>query len=161
MAGGASPVTAAPPLTGIGGWLIVLAIGQVLGPLHTLVFLGAYVWRDLDSDLIDRLPLTVYGEMLLYAVFLAFTTCTAILFFRHSRLFPRFFIVEWILMAIFPLIDTAWVAGTATIGTEESFSDFLTLNPQDIVQIVSAVILGPIWIAYILRSRRVANTFVK
>jgi Protein of unknown function (DUF2569) len=140
---------------GIGGWLILVAIGQVLGPLHTLVFLGAYLWRDLGSDLIDRLPLTVYCEMLLYAVFLAFTTCTAILFFRHSRLFPRFFIVELILMTIFPLIETA------TIGTEESFSDLLTLNTQDIVQIVSAVILGPIWIAYILRSRRVANTFVK
>src|SRR5205085_2313653 len=111
--------------------------------------------------LLEQFPLTFYGEILMNVAFLAFMICTAVLFFRHSRHFPRLFIVEWILVATLPLIDMLWAAGTVSFYSGQSFTDFLSLETQDIGQIIAAVIIGPIWIAYILRSRRVAKTFVK
>jgi hypothetical protein len=146
---------------GIGGWLVLVAIGQVLGPIGTLVSIGNYYVGEIDSPVFDILPVIVYGKIALNAAFLAFSIFTAIMFFRHSRLFPRLYIVQLILTAALPLIGAAWVAGAASFYSGESFSEYLTMDVQEIWQVVTAVIFGPIWIVYILRSRRVANTFVK
>ena len=154
-------MTAAPDLVGIGGWLILVAIGQVLGPIRALFSIGNYYLNELDTSLFDAFPLTVYGEIALNAAFFAFSIFTAIMFFRHSRLFPRLFILQWILIGTLPLIDVAWVAITAAIYTGESFTEFLNMDLSDIGQVIGAIIFGPIWIAYTLRSRRVKNTFVK
>lgn len=148
-------------LTGIAGWLGLVAVGQVLGPVRTMLALGRYFVSDLDSELFQRFPLTDYGEIALMVAFLAFMTWTTILFFRHSRKFPRFFIMEWIFMAALPLIDTVWVAITLSAYSVGSFADLFTIEPQEGGQVVAAILFGSIWTAYILRSRRVANTFVK
>jgi len=133
----------------------------VLGPIQALLSIGYYYVNELDSSLFETLPLAVYGEIALSAAFFVFSVFTAIMFFRHSRLFPRLFILQWILIAALPLIAMAWVAGTVSYYAEESFSEYLTMDPKDIGQVVGALIFGTIWIAYILRSRRVKNTFVK
>jgi len=157
-----APTSAAtePQLIGIAGWLAVVAMGQVLGPPRALMSIIRY-YSALDTDLFQRFPLTAYGEIGLNVAFFALILWTSILFFRHSRRFPAFFIVEWIVVGALPLIDLAWVAATMSIATGSSMSEFLTLDPHDLAQIGAAVVIGPIWAAYILRSRRVANTFVK
>ena len=149
-----------PQLAGIAGWLAVAAIGQVLGPPRALLSIIRY-YSNLDTELFRRFPVTAYGEIALNVAFFALILWTSILFFRHSRKFPKFFIVEWIVVGALPLIDLAWVAATMSIATGSGVSEFLTLDPKDLAQIGAAVIIGPIWAAYILRSRRVANTFVK
>ena len=154
-------MTEAPELVGIGGWLVLVAIGQVLGPIRSLLSIGNYYLNELDTSLFESFPLTVYGEIVLNVAFFAFSIFTAIMFFRHSRLFPRLFILQWILIGALPLIDAAWVAITASIYTGESLTEFFNMDAKDIGQVVGAIIFGPIWIAYVLRSRRVANTFVK
>ena len=151
----------AAKLTGIAGWLGLVAVGQVLGPVRSVLAIGHYFVSDLDSELFQRYPWTGYGEIALMAAFLAFMICTTILFFRHSRKFPRFFIMEWIFMAALPLIDMVWVAFTLSAYSVGSFADLFTIEPQEGAQVVAAVLLGSIWTAYVLRSRRVANTFVK
>jgi len=161
MAGDAAPAAAAPELVGIGGWLVLVAIGQVLGPIRVLLSLGNYYVNELDSSLFETFPATVYGEVVLNVAFFAFSVFVAIMFFRHSWLFPRLYILQWILIAALPLIDAGWVAVTASAYSGESLSEYLTMDPKDIGQVIGAVIIGPIWIAYILRSRRVKNTFVK
>jgi len=154
-------VDAAPDLVGIGGWLILVAIGQVLEPISALTAIGKYFWRDYYAGLADDFPVTVYSQTLFEASLFAFAVFTAIMFFRHSRLFPQLFIVQWILIGTLPLIETVWFAVVLSISFGESIWANLTMDAQDIGQVVGAVIWGPIWIAYILRSRRVANTFVK
>jgi hypothetical protein len=161
MTGASAPAAAKPELVGIGGWLILVAIGQVLGPIGTLVSIGNYYLHEVDTPMFDILPLIVYGTIALSAAYLAYSVFTTIMFFRHSRLFPRLYILQWILMAAMPLVDVAWVAITASVYTGESLTDFLTIDVEHVGQVVAALILGPIWIAYMLRSRRVANTFVK
>ena len=160
-AAGAPALQAAEPeLTGIAGWLAVVAMGQVLGPPRALQSIIRY-YSALDTDLFQRFPLTAYGEILLNVAFFALILWTSILFFRHSRRFPKFFIAEWIVVGALPLIDLAWVAFTLSIASGSSVAEFLTLDRQDLTQVGAAAIIGPIWAAYILRSRRVANTFVK
>jgi hypothetical protein len=148
-------------LSGIAGWLVLVAIGQVLVPARTALDLGRYFVSDLDSELFQRFPVTFYGEIALNVAFTAFVICTAILFFGHSRKFPRFFIMEWILLAALPLIDAVWVAFTLSAYSAGSFADNFTIEPREGAQVVAAILFGSIWTAYVLRSRRVANTFDK
>jgi len=152
----------AAKLTGIEGWLALLAVVQVLGLVRSVVALGRYVGADANADLFQRYPVTLYGDIALMVAILAFMTWTTVLFFQHSRKFPRFFIMEWIFLALLPLVDTAWVAYTlSAYYALGSFADLFTIEPQEGGQIVGAILFGAIWTAYILRSRRVANTFVK
>jgi uncharacterized protein DUF2569/uncharacterized protein DUF4339 len=151
----------AAKLTGLDGWLGLVALVQVLGLVWSLLALGRYIVSDVDSVLFQRYPLTIYGEIALMVAFLAYTACTTILFFRRSRRFPRFFIMEWILLAALPLIDTVWVASTLSAYSLGSFADLFTIEPREGGQIAGAILLGSIWTAYTLRSRRVAHTFVK
>lgn len=160
-AGAAMPAAATPHLAGIGGWLIFIAIGQVLGPVRTGIALVKYYTSEVNGDFFTEYTLTFYGELLMNVAFLAFMIITAVFFFRHSRLFPRLFILELVLTATLPLIDMLWAAVTVSAVSGTNIADLLSLDPQDIGQVVATVIIGPIWIAYILRSRRVANTFVK
>jgi hypothetical protein len=153
-----APGDAAKP-TGIAGWLVLVAIGQVLGPARTALDLGRYFVSDLDAELFQRFPVTFYGEIALNVAFTAFVICTAILFFGRSRKFPRFFIMEWILLAALPLIDAVWVAFTLSAYSAGSFADNFTIEPREGAQVVAAILFGSIWTAYVLRSRRVANTF--
>jgi hypothetical protein len=45
--------------------------------------------------------------------------------------------------------------------TNKPISEFLTLEANEGMQMFAAVIGAAIWIPYILRSRRVANTFTQ
>jgi hypothetical protein len=156
------PPDDAAKLIGIEGWLAFLAVVQVLGLVRSVVALGRYVGSDANAELFERYPLTLYGDIALMVAILAFMTWTTVLFFRHSRKFPRFFIMEWIFLAMLPLVDTAWVAYTlSAYYSLGSFADLFTIEPQEGGQIVAAILFGALWTAYILRSRRAANTFVK
>ena len=156
------PPDDAAKLIGIEGWLAFLAVVQVLGLVRSVVALGRYVGSDANAELFERYPLTLYGDIALMVAILAFMTWTTVLFFRHSRKFPRFFIMEWIFLAMLPLVDTAWVAYTlSAYYSLGSFADLFTIEPQEGGQIVAAILFGALWTAYLLRARRVANTFVK
>ena len=129
-------------------WLVAIVAGHF--------FLFCNIFR-----VVRRRELIWSALFVLNVAFFAFSVFVAIMFFRHSWLFPRLYILQWILIAALPLIDAGWVAVTASAYSGESLSEYLTMDPKDIGQVIGAVIIGPIWIAYILRSRRVKNTFVK
>jgi len=149
-----------PDLAGIGGWLIIVAIGQVLGPLRLLVSLGEY-YEKMDKLIVESFPITVWGEAALNALFFLFVVYTAVLFFRHSRKFPTFFVWQWLAIIALPFIDAAWIAISMAGSTGRAPDEFMNLEPKDIGQSIAYTIVGGIWVAYILKSKRVANTFVK
>jgi hypothetical protein len=81
-------------LVGIGGWLILVAIGQVLGPLKFTAFLFNY-YTSLDDNFWTKFPIACYGEAFLNVSVLAIACYTSYLFFTKSKLFPTFFVYEY------------------------------------------------------------------
>jgi hypothetical protein len=149
-----------PKLTGIGGWLILVALGQIFGPIRFLVSIGQY-YSTLDSNIIGKLPVTFAGEAVIYFFVLVLYIYTAVLFFRKSKQFPRFFVYE-ILAAIFLVpLDAMWIAVGASMETGQWAGELLqtALAPSEIRQTITAAIIGSVWILYIFKSKRVANTF--
>jgi hypothetical protein len=147
-----------PELTGIGGWLGLLAFGQVTGILRLLVSLGQY-YTMLDPQVTAKFPTAIWGEAAMNALVIWLCVYTAVLFFRHSRNFPRCFIWQMIAVICMPIVDLLWVAFMISLASGRPFTEFLTLEAKEGGQIIAAVIGALIWIPYILRSRRVANTF--
>jgi hypothetical protein len=161
-AGKARPFAGARPEPhGIHGWLVLVAFGQIIGPLQLVVALGRYYSNPDHRKVFGELPLAMFGELALNVAFLVLVVWTAVQFYRQSRHFPRMFILEWIAVILLPLINTVWVALTASFHTGTPIGEFLTIERQEGIQIIAAMILGSIWIAYTLKSQRVRNTFVE
>jgi hypothetical protein len=147
-----------PELTGIGGWLGLVAFGQVVGLLKLLVAVGQY-YTTVDEQVWKRFPTALWGEAALNALGIWLAVYTTVLLFRHSRHFPRFFIWQMIGVIFLPLIDLLWVASMIAFAMNVPVSKYLSIEPKEGGQIVAGIIGAAIWIPYMLRSRRVANTF--
>ena len=150
-----------PKLTGIGGWLILVALGQIFGPIRFLVSIGQY-YSTLDSNIIEKVPVTFAGEAVIYFFVLVLFINTTVLFFRKSKQFPRFFVYETLAAIFLVPLDAMWtaVAGSMESG-QASVGQLLqtVLGPSEIGQTIAAAIIGSVWILYIFKSKRVANTF--
>jgi NAD/NADP transhydrogenase beta subunit len=148
-------------LRGIGGWLLLLALGQILGPIKFVVSIVQY-YATLETALFEKLPVTLAGEALLNLAAGALYFITAVLFFRTSKRFPRFFVYEIIAtVAVLP-VSVGWVAlgigfETGQPGWSAAVS---TVTPREVLQTIGGAIFGAIWVVYLKKSRRAANTFV-
>jgi hypothetical protein len=148
-------------LKGIGGWLILFAIGQVVGPLKSLVSFLEYL-QTIDRSMIERFPVTFIGEGLINVFFLLFVFWTAVAFFRTSKWFPRMFAWEVLLSVLLLPIDALWVATTLSMASGQSMSAILkeVLKEPELAQSIAMAIGGGLWVSYLFKSKRVANTFV-
>jgi hypothetical protein len=149
-----------PELTGIGGWLGLLAFGQVIGILRLIASLGQY-YTTLDAQVFANFPAAIWGEAAMNAAVAGLCVYSTVLLFRRSRDFPRIFVWQMIFVICMPLADLLWVAFTISRATSRPISDFLTIEPAEGSQMVAGVIGALIWIPYVRRSRRVANTFTR
>jgi Protein of unknown function (DUF2569) len=147
-------------LEGIDGWLGLVAFGQVLGVLLLPIALPLEYWHAGPEPFLN-FPVTMWGGVAMSAGLLALIIYTTILLFKKSRKFPRFFIYELMSGIFLPVIMIVWVGTTLSLYTGRSFTEFAILDPKEIAQWIGAVISAAIWIAYIKKSRRVANTFIK
>ncbi len=141
---------------GIGGWLILVAIGQVLGPLKFVDFLFKY-YVHINGDFWAEFPITFFGEAVLNSWVVAIMGCTTYFFFTKSKLFPAFFIFECVsyislspLLIVFKeVILNAYTGQWIPVG----------LEPKPIGEWIATIILAAIWLSYVKLSKRVANTF--
>jgi hypothetical protein len=147
-------------LVGIGGWLIVVALGQALGPPRFVVTSLTY-FSSLQADLWETFPVAAYGEAILYASVLVIMCWSTYLFFTKSSLFPRFFIFQYAAAILLYPLDIIWSATTLSAYTGKAVEDILDtmIDPKGLGQWIALLIAAAIWIPYILRSKRVANTF--
>jgi hypothetical protein len=152
--------SAEPPA--IGGWLILVGIGQVVGPIRLLVSLGQY-YAALEWEVAARFPAAFLGEAALSTAYLILVVLTAVLFFRRSRLFPRFFVYEVIATVVYFPLGAVWVAMTISAVSGQSFNDLFAgaFEPKEVGQVIVAGIVGCLWIWYLYASKRVARTFVR
>lgn len=152
LAGAAEP-------RGIGGWLLVVAFGQVLGSLQLLVRLVQLYLDPENLKVFEQYPLAMFGELAMNVGLLLLALVTAVLFFRKSPRFPRLFICELVAVPALMVLSVVWTAFAFSSQLGVPFSEFWGIEQQDIVQFGLAVVTALIWIPYTLKSRRVKNTF--
>ena len=152
-------------LEGIGGWLILVAIGIIVTPIRIVwLLMTVYpemfslgVWEALTSqgsEFYDPLwaPIII-AELLINCGLLVVSLYLAYKFFTKSKDFPKWFIG----IAIFSLV---WIIADAfaiklVLPSEPIFDSETTQ------QLIRALIQVLIWVPYMLVSQRVKATFIK
>ncbi|MGE5490482.1 MAG: DUF2569 domain-containing protein [Actinomycetota bacterium] len=157
-----TPPAAEPPR--FGGWLLLVALGVVISPLRIAIQMfpmyGKIVseqWRTgiLSPNSSAFSPLVtsfIAGEALVNLALLVALLFQAYLFFRKKKTFPLVFI-RVSLTALAILVIDAWITGLV-------FPNHDALDKDTIKDIGRAAVNCAIWIPYMLRSKRVKETFV-
>src|SRR4051794_41586806 len=79
-----------PKLTGLGGWLAIVVIGQIVGILRQLSAMAQY-FATLDHQVLAEFPAIIWGEAALNAAGARLAIYTIILIFRPLSALPRLF----------------------------------------------------------------------
>jgi len=151
-----------PPLEGMGGWLILVAIHHILRPIGfitTLVtllptVLNLKVWRPLTEPGHAEFD-PFWGPTLLFELFynsicLIFCGFLLILFFRKRAAWRKWYPIFLVVFVIGVSLDT-FLAQQISVA-DVSFAG----NLKELIQVVVA---ASIWIPYCFVSKRVKATF--
>ena len=119
----------------------------------------AKYYGEIDGRLFAQFPAVMWGEAAMNGLFFLLFLYTTVLFFKKSRAFPKFFMLEFVAAFLLPIASLIWAAVLIAPATGKPISEMLTMDTKDGAQLVSVLISAAIWIPYIRMSRRVANTF--
>jgi hypothetical protein len=154
---------------GIGGWLILVGLGLVLGPIFQLFA----IWTNLRAftgpnravaeRVIPGISALVLFQLLTGCVLLLANLFLLVLFFREKRSFPRYIQVWLGFSAAVSLAAYTLCPHDATMGVAYEATSKLVQNTRTQLAGASWVSLlrAGIWIAYFGVSRRVRATFVQ
>lgn len=142
---------------GLGGWLILPLLGLFASPLFGIAQMSAY------ANIAEAWPYLTAGhasfvvtEVAVNVVLLFVAPVVLLVFaFKRLQMFPGWYII-WI--AISPLVQI----GDALVAYS-MFPETLAgaaFDKETMRGIVRSIIGAAIWIPYMMRSERVANTFV-
>jgi len=150
---------------GLGGWLVVVAIGLFATPIRLATFMLQTYPPIFRNGTWERLttpgpapyhPLwgtVLLGEIVINSVFIVIALYLLFLFFRKSRRFPKIYIGLLISSVLFILVD-AIAVGVVVPGQG-------ILDPGTLGEFARSLIAASIWIPYLIVSKRVKNTFVR
>lgn len=150
---------------GIGGWLILVAIGLVLTPIRLVaMMLPAYaeVFTSGTWDVLTTPGSGAYsplwaplllGEIVINALLLCAGIVLIYLFFTKRRPFRRFYIGVSLFSLAFIVVDA--------YSFKLVLPDDPVFDPQTARELVRAVIAAAVWVPYMLVSKRAKNTFVR
>jgi hypothetical protein len=139
-------------LEGIGGWLILVAIGLGVAPF--ILFKGIYsdllvLYGDQFQVGLSQKPglaALVLFESVSNSIFLIAMLSLNVLFYRKKRAFPGWMIAYLAINSALILIDNIFA---------------LRYSPQaQMSGVIRTVVVSLIWIPYYLHSERVKVTFV-
>ena len=148
---------------GIGGWLILIAIGLCLTPIRIgaeivqgVRSLQPLAWRAVTtpgSPAYHPLfgPLFI-GEMVANVVLLVWALVLLYLFFTKRRAFPRAMIAFLIVRVAIQMADI-FVASSIPVAAA-------SIGPRVYGALAGNLLVVLVWVPYFLKSRRVAATFV-
>jgi hypothetical protein len=148
-----SPSRNSGNLVGFGGWLMLLAIGQVLSPFRTLaeLFSSSEGYQQLMT--LPNGPLAVCGEIVLLLMFAAIQVIVLFAMLRRSPRFKRLFLYQWIAIPVTFILDAVWTSTVLGIPIGQILAE-----DAFVAAIASFAVTG-IWVAYVYKSVRVRNTF--
>jgi len=150
---------------GLGGWLILPAIGLFYLPVRLLIslnkdFLPIFAkgyWEILTtpgSEAYHHLwaPLIIF-EISSNILFILFDVFLIFLFFTKSYRFPLLYIIFLVSNLLFVVGDFFFADFSPIIAAES--------DPDSLMEVARTIVAAMIWIPYFLVSKRVKNTFVK
>ena len=150
---------------GLGGWLIVVALGIVFSPLRIafeLFPLYSDVFRDGYWELLTTPGTEAYhvmwapiilGELGINLILMVVWVFIGFLFFTKNRMLPKWYIGILLFTLVFIFVDA--FAVKIVVPNEPIF------NGTTIGEIIRTLIPCIIWIPYMLVSQRVKATFVR
>jgi hypothetical protein len=151
---------------GIGGWLLLPALGLMVTPLvmsfgfykDLLPALRPDVWNAVTDPRSATYnswlgPLIVYEVLMNLALF-TFTLWLLWNFFTKSRRTPKLFVIWLAASAGTRILDHLLSSQILTV-------DDKPFDPADVRDLVRSIVGAAIWIPYFLRSERVKNTFIE
>ena len=152
-------------LEGIGGWLILVAIGIVVTPIRIVMLImttypeifSTGAWEALTTQGSEAYsPLwapIIIGEIFINCGLILVWLYMAYKFFTKSRDFPKWYIGIAVFSLVFILADA--FAIKLVLPSEPVF------DPDTIKEFMRSVIMVVIWAPYMLVSKRVKATFIK
>ena len=150
---------------GLGGWLVLIQIGLYVTFIRSFILvydfftntLGSEGWYALTSpasaDYHASWKLVLIFEVSANIILLLASVYLLTLLYNKRAVFPRWLIFYYIIGLLLQLVIIVLVAGIPQ-SSELAASGNLLSN------IARGLVNGLIWTAYILRSKRVRNTFV-
>lgn len=142
---------------GLGGWLIFIVVSITITLLtHTLLTLNMCFEYFMGKPLPGAnpcygFPVTLIG-LTLQVVILLFYYYIAYLLFRTKKLFPKFFISLCLINIALCIIGI--------VGIHLPGSKSLSLKPKEVLELIQVLLVGVIFIPYMLHSKRVRATFI-
>jgi hypothetical protein len=139
------------PLVGFWGWLILPAIGTVVAPF-AIAKQAVDLW-EVASKITDHdHPIFIYlfFAIVCNCLLMAFDAWALVLMVQKSRHYPRTFIATIIASAVLVTADAALTHWLFNVPIDE----------EAVKTISRAVVTAAVWVPYMLRSKRVQNTFV-
>ncbi|HEX2669101.1 MAG TPA: DUF2569 domain-containing protein [Gammaproteobacteria bacterium] len=164
-----SPDTAASApkkLEGLGGWLILPAIGMFWNMLALSYGLLSAVALKFSPDMAEAMAgrgidindpawlRLLNFELFTSVLLLCLVIALLVLFFLKSWWFPRAFIAFLVASVVVKAGDVMLAHGVATLDLSQTEGSSFT-------ELMRPVLASVIWIPYFLVSERVKNTFVR
>lgn len=151
------------PYRGIGGWLILVAIGIIVAP----ILIAAQTYSEVILFIFDEnfttysfsVKLFVYLELFANVSLFLFSCYLFFLFFKKSARFPKSYI-------IFVIINFLVVAADS-IGAYYLFREYFAQSEanqyisESVTESLKQLVRIAIWVPYMLLSKRVKATFVQ
>ncbi|HPJ36530.1 MAG TPA: DUF2569 domain-containing protein [Spirochaetota bacterium] len=158
-------IVVAPQPEGLGGWLALVGLRIIVSPV-IMVFqiLKTYIpvftnetWSILTTPGAQSYnpawaPLIII-EIAVNVCMIALWVYIAYLYFTKKYKFKNWYIASLLIALLAPIIDS--------IATGILLPQISTMETKEIGQTIKQAIISGVWIAYILKSERVRNTFVK
>jgi Protein of unknown function (DUF2569)/Peptidase family M48 len=144
-----------PPLTGIRGWLALLGLWMIIAPIRFVYTMIKYYSDGANLTVFHSLPAAMIGELVLNLLYLAFLFYAAVILFKKKRTFKKVFTITVFMNPVtVEFLYYLWASAISDVPLATSFP------AEQLAAAIGSIIPGLLWVAYVWRSRRVANTFV-
>ena len=150
---------------GLSGWLILVGIGLFLSLIKQIAFFNStfkpYINTDLLKELtnidsqayIPNFKILFYTEAIVNLFITALLIYLIYLFFKKKDIFPKYYIF----ISLFSIL--AIPVGSYLVAT--IMPNVEAFDADTIKSIIQSLVAGAIWIPYMLKSKRVKNTFIE
>ncbi len=151
-------------LEGIGGWLIIVALGLVITPVRIIILIittypeifSTGTWEALTtqgSDVYNPLwaPILL-GEIVINIGLISVWIYMGYLFIKRKRIFPNWYISIAVFSLVYIIADS--FAVKLVLPNEPVF------DPDTVKELSRSLVMVIIWVPYMLVSKRVRATFI-